>query len=228
MNVHFISAYYSELAHKEKAKRKPEYWDSYLFVWAVKTGQYKTPFTILFRNGERVRITTGNIKRARSAFGQFIVATLDNAEVPKNALLIPIPSKDAQPNVKGGYRSLWMVAEALKDKRYSGVIYDGLRWAKPLPRSHEGNGHRSRAQLKQFLRVQGNIAGRSVVLIDDVLSTGSSMLAAKETLEEAGATVLFAITCGKTVYDFQTKPFKRQVVQLENELHEYEPVKETP
>ncbi|WP_431674452.1 phosphoribosyltransferase family protein [Rhizobium leguminosarum] len=228
MDVHFISAYYSELAHKEKVKRKPEYWDAYLFVWAVKTGQYKTPFTILFRNGDRLKINAGNIKRARNAFGQFIVATLDNAEVPKDALLIPVPSKDAQPTVKGGYRSLWMLAEALKDKQYPGGIYDGLRWTKLLPRAHEGNGHRTRVQLKQFLRVQGNVAGRSVVLVDDVLSTGSTMLAAKEALEEAGATVLFAITCGKTVYDFHTKPFKRQVVELENELHEYEPVKEAP
>jgi len=73
------------------------------------------------------------------------------------------------------------------------------------------------------LRVQGNVAGRQVILIDDVLSTGSTLLAAKEVLEEAGATALLAITCGKTVYDFQTKPFKRQVVELDDELREYEP-----
>lgn len=223
MDVHFISAYYSERAHKEKAKRKPEYWDSYLFVWAVKTGQYKTPFTISFRNGARVKISAANIRRARSAFGQFIVATLDNEVVPKNVLLIPIPSKDAQSNVKGGYRSMWMVAEALREKQFPGVIHDGLRWTKALPRAHEGGGHRSRAYWKQFLQVHRNVEGCEVVLIDDVLSTGSTMLAAKEILEEAGATVLFAITCGKTVYDFQTKPFKRQVVELDEELHEYEP-----
>ncbi|MDK1378230.1 MULTISPECIES: phosphoribosyltransferase [unclassified Sinorhizobium] len=224
MDVHFISAYYSERAHKEKAKRKPDYWDSYLFVWAVKTGQYKTGFTIAFRGGARVKIGPGNIKRARSAFGQFIASTLESEAAPTNVLLIPVPSKDALRTVKGGYRSLWMLAEAMKDKVFPGKVYDGLRWTKALPRAHEGGGHRKRAYWKQYLEVQGNVEGRRVVLVDDVLSTGSTMLAAKEVLEEAGANVLFAITCGKTVYDFDTKPFKRQLVELGDELYEYMPV----
>ncbi len=223
MDFHFISAYYSDKAHKETAKRKPDYWDSYLFVWAVKTGYFKTGFSILFRNGNRVKINASNIKRARKAFGQFIATTLDKEGAPVDALLIPVPSKDGQRSAKGGYRSLWMLAEALKDQQYPGSVYDGLRWTKALPRAHEGGVHRNRAYWKQYLDVLGNVTGRKVILIDDVLSTGGTMLAAKEALEDAGAKVLFAITCGKTVYDFNSKPFKRQVIDLQNELREYQP-----
>jgi phosphoribosylpyrophosphate synthetase len=226
MKVHFISAYYSEKAHKERAKRKQAYWESYLFVWAVKTGQFRTPFTISFRGGNEVRIGQNNIKRARSAFGHFISSVLDSEDAPKNVLLIPVPSKDAVKTFKGAYRSLQMAAEAMKDKTFPGMVYDGLRWTKALPRAHDGGGHRSRAYLKQFLTVKGNVDGSDVVLIDDVLSTGSSILASKEVLEEAGANVLFAITCGKTVYDFSTKPFKRQFVELDDELREYQPADE--
>lgn len=223
MDVHFISAYYSERAHLERAKRKPEFWDSYLFVWAVKTGQYKTPFTIAFRNGSRVKIGQSNVKRARASFGQFIASTLDGEDAPQNVLLIPIPSKDAQPGIKAGYRSLWMLAEALKDKPHRGQIHDGLRWTKALPKAHEGGKHRKRAYWKQYMTIRDNVKGRDVVLVDDVLSTGASILAAKEVLEEAGARVLFAITCGRTVYDFNTKPFKRQVIKLEDEIYDYQP-----
>ena len=73
------------------------------------------------------------------------------------------------------------------------------------------------------MTIRGNVKGRDVVLVDDVLSTGASILAAKEVLEEAGARVLFAITCGRTVYDFNTKPFKRQVIKLKDEIYDYQP-----
>lgn len=223
MNVHFISAYYSERAHVERAKRKPEFWDSYLFVWAVKTGKYKTPFTITFRNGSKVKIGPANVKRARASFGQFVAATLDVENTPNNVLIIPVPSKDAQPGIKAGYRSLWMLAEAMKGQVHRGKIHDGLRWTKALPKAHEGGKHHKRAYWKQYLSVRGNVDGRDVVLVDDVLSTGASILAAKEVLEEAGARVLFAIACGKTVYDFNTRPFKRQLVKLEEETYDYQP-----
>lgn len=224
MIVHFISAYYSEKAHKERAKRKQAYWESYLFVWAVKTGQFKTPFTISFRGGRDVKIGKNNIKRARSAFGQFITSTFDAEEAPRNVLLIPVPSKDATNTYKGAYRSFQMLGEAMADRTPPGVLMDGLRWTKVLPRAHEGGAHRSRANLRKFLSVRADVDGRDVVLVDDVLSTGSSILACKDVLEEAGANVLFAITCGKTVYDFTTKPFRRQSIDLQGELHEYKPL----
>jgi len=64
--------------------------------------------------------------------------------------------------------------------------------------------------------------GKDVVLIDDVLSTGGTLLATMEVLEEAGANVLFAVVCGKTVYDCQLKPYGRQEIELLNEIHECE------
>lgn len=224
MIVHFISAYYSEKAHKERAKRKQAYWESYLFVWAVKTGQFKTPFTISFRGGRDVKIGQNNIKRARGAFGQFITSTLEAESTSPDVLLIPVPSKDAVNTYKGAYRSLQMLGEAMANRTPPGIIMDGIRWTKALPRAHEGGAHRSRANLRQFLSVRTNVKGRNVVLIDDVLSTGSSILACKDVLEAAGANVLFAITCGKTVYDFTAKPFRRQSVDLQGELHEYQPL----
>lgn len=168
-----------------------------------------------------MRVHSGNISRARSAFGNFIASTLELEKAPEDVWLVPVPSKDGLRTSMGGYRSLAMVSEALSDKKHFGVIRDALRWTKSLPRAHEGGAQRNRSFWLEHLHVRGDVSGRKIVLIDDVLSTGSTLLAAKDALEAAGATVIFAITCGKTVYNFDLKPFKRQQVELVNELREY-------
>lgn len=221
MIVHFMSAYYSEYAHKNLSKRTPPYWDAYLFVWAVKFGTYKTKFIIPLVGGKTLQITEKNVQVVRDYFGQFIVRTLDAQNVPADALIIPVPSKDAlMASRPSSYRSLDMVKRALRGRKYGNAIFDGLRWKIQLQKAHEG-GSRDRSYWREHLQASSHLQGRSVVLIDDVLSTGSTILAAKEELEAAGATVLFGIACGRTVYDFEAKPFRRQTIEFEQEIHEH-------
>lgn len=219
MIVHFISAYYSDRAHKRIKKRTPDYWDAYMFVWAVKHGTYKSGFSIHLRS-KKLSINADNIGRAREVFGRFIDHRLNTAEVDEDVLLIPVPSKCALSDVDS-YRSLGMLEEAMEGRDFENSVTDGVRWTKQLLKSHEG-GHHNRDYWKPHLEVIADVYGREVILVDDVLSTGGTMLATMEVLEEAGATVLFAIACGKTVYDFDLKPFGRQQVELENEIHDYE------
>ncbi|MFS2150682.1 phosphoribosyltransferase [Rhizobium sp. Rhizsp42] len=221
MLVHFISAYYSERANKHIKKRPPEYWEAYMFVWAVKFGTYKNKFLIQMKN-RTVKVTADNIGVAREMFGRFIAYCLnkDDSEVEDDVLLIPVPSKDALKNTDT-YRSLEMLEEAMDGRDFEDRVTDGVRWTKKLAKSHEG-GHHNRGYWKPHLEVIADVDGKDVVLIDDVLSTGGTLLAAMEVLEEAGANVLFAVVCGKTVYDCQLKPYGRQELELVNEIHEYE------
>ena len=60
-----------------------------------------------------------------------------------------------------------------------------------------------------------------MILIDDLFSTGSSLLAAEDALKAVGCTVLGAITCGKTIYDLNTPHFGEQEFELTEELADW-------
>jgi uracil phosphoribosyltransferase len=216
MKVHFICGYYSDLAHQRKRRPEP-YWDALNFVWAVKVGTFKHTFLVHTKE-RKIKITAANFNQVRKMFGKFIAETLQREDAPERVLLIPVPSKDAVANV-AAYRSHTMLVEAMADTAYAKCVLHGIRWSKTLPKAHEDGG-RDRAFWRQHMQVSSTVNGRDVVLVDDVLSTGSTFLAAKEALEAKGANVLFGIACGRTIYDFETKPFKRQSITFEEEIHE--------
>lgn len=165
-------------------------------------------------------MTGANIGLARKWFGDTIEYCLKKEEASKDVLLVPIPSKDGIATAKT-YRSLEMLREAMRGKSYERQVTDALRWTEKLAKAHEGGG-RGREFLKARLNVQLEVDGKDIVLLDDLISTGSSMLAARDVLEDAGATVLGGITCGKTIYDFDTKPFGMQHFSFDAEIHEYQ------
>lgn len=215
MKVHFICGYYSDLAHK-KVRRPEDYWDAYFFCWAVKTGLFKRPFYI-HKNGQKIRITKDNGSLPRKIFGEWLAERIAKLGA-EGALIVPVPSKDAVVGEKTS-RSLDMVGEALRGTKYEEAVFDGLRWSEKLAKAHEG-GPRGKDALLTFLRA-GDVKGKKVVLVDDLFSKGGHLLAAAAKLESAGATVLAALTCGRTVYDFETKPFGNQEINLEQELADW-------
>ena len=110
-------------------------------------------------------------------------------------MLVSVPSKDG---IKGAatFRSLDMTKEALKDTPLAGNVVGGLMWKQKLTAAHEG-GARSRAILAPLLDVDASLKGKKVILVDDLITKGSSLLAAAEALTAAGATVIGAVVCGK-------------------------------
>lgn len=217
MKIHFICGYYSDLAHESKRRTEP-YWDAYFYVWAVKVGAFRRSFFAHKPHGN-VKINKDNFHLVREWFGDFIVHTLRTEKADEDVLIVPIPSKDGVVGADG-YRTLTMVQEALRGKQYEGSIADALRWSEALQPAHEGGG-RSRKFLHERYQVDVAVKGRNVVLVDDILSTGSAMLAARDALLDHDANVLGGIVCGKTIYDFETKPFGLQSFVLEQELNDY-------
>lgn len=216
MKVHFICGYYSDRAHK--VVRRPEaYWEAHFFVWAVKFGTYKRDFTI--GSKRPVRVTKDKIGKARELFGRFVsqcVATYDDHQ---QIYVVPVPSKDALRGSTAS-RSLKMVQEALTTSRSPLKIANVLHWRTAQTRAHEG-GTRDRKKLADLLEVTGSAEGLRIVLVDDLLSTGGTLLACKDVLEQAGATVACAVTCGKTIYDFKIKAWGNQSCELVDELADF-------
>jgi phosphoribosylpyrophosphate synthetase len=219
VKVRYICGYYSDLAHKNKKRRPEDYWDAYFFCWGVKVGSFKRSFNI-HQNGEKTAINNSNFNLARKTFGEWIkksVAQLGG----QDALLVPVPSKDGLLVAKS-FRTLDMTKEALKGTDLAARVVAGLKWKEQLTKAHEG-GSRNRKVLAPLLQIDDAVKGKRVVLIDDLFSTGSSLLAAKDALEEAGCTVLGAVTCGKTIYDLDTPHFGEQEFELTAELADWQP-----
>jgi hypothetical protein len=220
MKVYWCCGYYSDYAVKVTGvarPRKPPFWEAYMFCWAVKSGEYHGDFYIERKAG-RLNITRNNFRLVRPTFGAWAAKNLTTFS-NQSLLVVPVPSKAAIVGVET-YASLKMAQQALKGTDYENCVLDGLRWTKKLQKAHEG-GPRKRADLLPFLDVTSDVDGKQIVLIDDLFTTGGSLLACQDRLNAAGATVLGTITCGRTVYDTAEPPFKAREFELTDELSDY-------
>lgn len=217
MKVGFICGYWSETATKRTGKARPHnppFGEAWMFCLAVKSGEYHRTFFIE-REAGRLDINDKNFHLVRPTFGEWAAKRI--AQLYSDPLVIvPVPSKDGVTGADS-YRSLKMAQEALAGTAYADKVFDGLRWNKELLAAHQG-GLRSRAEFVKLLEVRPGVDGKNVVLIDDLLVTGASLLACEDKLTAAGATVLGAVTCGKAVYDDSEPPFKGRTYDLTEEL----------
>ena len=217
MKVHFVCGYYSDLAHRT-TRRPEDYWDAYFYVWGVKVGAFKRKFFIHAAGGKKIEVTKDNFAVARQMFGRFI-ADRAQQDWGDNLEFVPVPSKDGVQGVQD-FRTSAMLRESLVGTAVEGKSLDALCWSDKLEKAHQG-GSRRRDFLKEHQANPNLGEGKMNVLVDDHLSTRGKLLASKEFLEERGADVVGAVTCGRTIYDFDTKPFGRQSIELTEELSDF-------
>lgn len=214
MKVFFMCGFYSDAAHATVA-RKEEYWDAYRFCLAVRTGRFEAPFHIHTQK-EKIPVGESNIGLARRAFGQFIVKRLAEEGSWSNPLLVPIPSEDAFTDVSE-FRSWLMLTEALASTELRWTLVDALFWDAPPPPQVEDAARSDRDSIAAVMTCEFPMRGQAVVLIDDLVSTGTLLLAARQRLSAEGAVVLGAVSCGRIIHDFETKAFGRQEFWLDDD-----------
>lgn len=220
MRVRFICGYWSKLTDQVLGSRPADYRSAYLYVWAVKHGSYKSPFYIIKSDGKRTDITPNNFDIVRRAFGSFVEKRILEEGWDQEPLLVAAPSRCAVVGENGG-RSSTMLREAMAHTPLAKSIFTDLRWTKRMKELNKG-GERGREQAREHLVCATNVRGRRVVIIDDLLTRGGTLLASKDVLEAAGATVVGAITVGRTMYDRSIEAFGRQTFELTQELADFE------
>lgn len=108
---------------------------------------------------------------------------------------VAAPSKDSWLGV-GKSRAFIMLVDSLA-ARATLPLSDGLSFTHELKSSHEG-GPRGYDAVRPYIEASGNLAGKHVIIVDDIVTTGGTLLACHDALVDVGASVVGAIACGLT------------------------------
>jgi adenine/guanine phosphoribosyltransferase-like PRPP-binding protein len=76
-----------------------------------------------------------------------------------------------------------------------------------MPSAHQQGGTRNPKRIRDNLTVTSRMKGRSVIIVDDVLTSGGHLKAAADALRDAGATVLMATCAGRAVWERRSRVF---------------------
>ncbi|MCC5777887.1 phosphoribosyltransferase [Nitratireductor sp. B36] len=166
--------------------------------------------TVPFKKGPQ-RINEQDAAKTRLIFGRFIAETV-RLHYQGNAL-VPVPSKDSFS--QDDFRSLTMLQSAVPDDLDNPIV-PAVRFVSNLLPASQG-GLRGVDAVYPHLMVSEHFKPRPVVLIDDIITTGGTILAAKQRLEERGFEVSAAIVCGRTVAAAEKAFFPREFELLQEQ-----------
>jgi hypothetical protein len=197
MIVHYMATYYSQWAHDHLAPRSQDQWYSFKFCRAVKSGRINGSLIFPWAEGPET-INEQNVGRARSIFGIFITHAIGHCAVV-NPILVPVPSKDGLIGTPE-FRALTMLNESVVPTDSGWHVAPSLRFNQALQPAHAG-GPRGRMALKPYLTVADAIPPGPIVLVDDIVTSGGSLLASYDALAAVGRSPIAAIVCGHTVSD---------------------------
>lgn len=215
MRVDYLCTYYSQHAHEQIEERTQELWDAYKFCGAVKNRSINGYCTVPLKKPTRINST--NVGAARVIFGAFIQHIYNKRDYG-DAALVPAPSKDSFST--SDFRSRVMVEEACPTDL---IVVPAVKFNTHLLPSSQG-GPRGYAAMHPHMVVEPTCGARPVVLIDDIVTTGGTLLAARDRLVAAGFTVLGAIACGRTSEARETafKPRHFEITHDRGELVDFD------
>lgn len=217
MKVHYLCSYYSQKAHKTIAPRPKELEDAFKFCLAVKSGTVGGQLTIPWKKGPEV-VHRQNASRAREAFGIFMQRVFKNNQYG-DAAIVPVPSKDSYA-VRENFRSHLMVQKS-KPAQMSNPILPLVHYTAELQPASKG-GPRGYGAIYPHLKVSTvKVPTRRVVLVDDIVTSGSNLLATRDRLKEAGFDILAAVVCGRTEITTD-KGFGVREFDLEHDFGEFD------
>jgi ComF family protein len=124
-------------------------------------------------------------------------------------LLVPVPLHRWR-LWRRGFNQAALLAQALAKSSGAELAIDALLRVKPTPPS-QGMGRAARARnVRGVFRVKdrNRVRGRSVVLIDDVLTTGATAEACARVLRRAGAREVHVLTFARVVRDADAREMR--------------------
>ena len=132
-----------------------------------------------------------------SLFADMMVAHLGvmHMALPQDGVLVPIPLHKTRERIRGFNQSL-LIAQALGERIGMAVQCDVLRKIKKtIPQMELRREERIKNLANTFAVADAlSVRGKTIVLVDDIKTTGSTLEEAARVLKEAGAKRIWAIT----------------------------------
>jgi ComF family protein len=121
-------------------------------------------------------------------------------EVPESGFIIPVPLHRRKLQERGLNQSL-LIARLLFPSRLQDIRTDILNRVRDTPAQTSLGGGARRKNLRSAFQVAGNgeLAGRSVCLVDDVLTTGTTVYECSRILLAMGATEIQVFTLARVI-----------------------------
>jgi ComF family protein len=122
------------------------------------------------------------------------------ADFPADAMLIPVPLGTDRKQARG-FNQAEILARGLGSRWRRPLMVDGLRRGRET-RSQVGlNAQDRQSNVAGAFVASAKVKGRSVILVDDVCTTGATLSACAEALLQNGAAQVWAYTLARARHD---------------------------
>ncbi len=114
-------------------------------------------------------------------------------------LLVPVPLHSRRLRSRGYNQSALLAQELAK---LTGLSVDErlvFRTRDAPPQVHEASREQRRSNVEDSFQCNNGLAGESVILVDDVVTTGSTLSACAAALKDAGAASVWGLTVAREV-----------------------------
>jgi hypothetical protein len=186
------------------------------FIKAVK-GKHVNGYGHVPVAGQLIMLNQVNADDSIEWFGRMAADYLKAVKLTASAILVPIPNSTCTVDNDVVPRTA-RLAQAIASKLKGVLVVDCLRWKEEMTPSSQG-GTRNPQILYDSLVVTKKITKAKIVLVDDVRTKGSHLMAAKARVQTSGATCLMAVCAGRTVLAPEAEPFST----LEEDLADFVP-----
>ncbi|BDY03138.1 ComF family protein [Ferrimonas sp. YFM] len=117
-----------------------------------------------------------------------IQAYHDQGHLPLPQALVPVPTHASRLQ-QLGFNPAWLVAQALSRELTLPLLDQLVVKARPTRLQHQLDGQARRDNLRDAFSLAGEGEGQQVALVDDIITTGSTLKTVTRTLGQAGVRV---------------------------------------
>lgn len=141
-----------------------------------------------------------NMKYLAKTFSNFIASEIMNYSVNFD-MVVPVPLSERRRKIRG-YNQAYLLCKSLQDKLHFDVREDVLIKIKHTPSQAYLSVEERRKNLEGSFKVvdKSFVKGKTILIVDDIYTTGSTMNECAYTLKKAGAKEVYCMTLAHADY----------------------------